>query len=46
MRQILEPCKNMTYLDETVSLLSTLKDSQDAQIDALADAIARSVKGE
>ena len=46
MRQILEPCKNMTYLDETVSLLSTLKDSQESQIDALADAIAKSVKGE
>ncbi|MEE0204725.1 MAG: FprA family A-type flavoprotein [Oscillospiraceae bacterium] len=43
MRQILEPCKNMTYLDEGFSMLSTLKESQSDAMDALADALAASV---
>ena len=43
MRQILEPCKNMTYLDEGFSMLSTLKESQSDAMDALADVLAASV---
>ena len=39
MREILAPLKNTTILDATVTLKSTLKESQLEQIDALADAI-------
>ena len=42
MRQILEGCKNMTILEETVSIKSALKEEQLAQIEAMADAIAAS----
>ena len=40
MREIIAPLKNMNILEAGVTLKSTLKESQLAQIDALADAIA------
>ena len=40
MREIIAPLKNMTIIEGGVTLKSTLKESQLAQIDALADAIA------
>jgi flavorubredoxin len=39
MRQILEPVKNTTFLEQTVSLRSSLRDEQSSDLDALADAI-------
>ncbi len=39
MREILSPLKNTTFLDGTVTLKSSLKQSQLPEIDALADAI-------
>ena len=39
MREILSGCKKMTVLEQTVSLRSSLKDAQLADVDALADAI-------
>lgn len=45
MKQILEPCKNMTYLDAGLSLMSTMTPDQNDAMDALAQAIAASVNG-
>jgi flavorubredoxin len=39
MRQILEPLKNTTFLEQTVSLRSALRDEQDGELDTLAAAI-------
>ena len=43
MRQILEGCKNMTILDEAVTIKSALKEEQRSQLEAMADAIAASI---
>src|SRR5699024_9050084 len=40
MKKILEDCKNMRILEQTVSLRSSLKEDQLAEIDALVDALA------
>jgi len=40
MRETLAPLKNMTVLEETVSLRSSLKEEQLAEVDAMAKAIA------
>ena len=37
MRAMLEKCKNITYTDTTVKILSALSDESNAQIQALAD---------
>ncbi len=39
MREILSPLKNTTFLDASVTLKSSLKESQLSEIDALADAV-------
>ncbi len=39
MRSSLESLKNITFLDETVSIRSSLADDQEASLDAMADAI-------
>ena len=39
IREILAGCKNMTVLEETLSIKSALKEEQLAQVDAIADAI-------
>ena len=44
MRQRLEACKGMTFLDNTVTILSSLKESQLADIAHMADALAASLK--
>lgn len=36
MRAILEPCKNLTYTETTVKIMSALNDESSAQLDALA----------
>ena len=41
MRSMLEPCKNLTYTDTTVRILSALNDESKAQLDALADELTR-----
>lgn len=46
MREELEKLKNMTILDESVTLASSLREQNLADMDALADAIAASVKKE
>lgn len=43
MREILSGLKNTTFLDETVSIISSLKASQMSQIDALVSAISNSL---
>ena len=40
MRKMLAGCKNLNILDTTVSIRSSLKENQLAQLDAMADAIA------
>lgn len=40
MRELMASCKNMTLLEQTVSLKSSLKENQLADLQALADAIA------
>ncbi len=40
MRKMLEKCKNMTILSDTISIRSALKSAQLGAIDTLADAIA------
>ena len=42
MRQILSECRNMTFVGDTLSIKSSLKESQLDDIDALVDAIADS----
>ncbi len=44
MRSILERMKNITILEEMVTLKSTLKEDQAAELDALAEAIAADMK--
>ena len=41
MRTILEKCKNLTYTDTTVRIMSALNDESKAQIEALADELTR-----
>ena len=43
MRETLAPLKDMIVLDETVSLRSSLKEAQLAEIDVMANAIANSM---
>lgn len=40
MRRELEKCKNITFLDNMVTIRSALKEAQLAELDAMADAIA------
>lgn len=44
MRELLSGLKNCTLLEETVSLKSALKEGQLAQLEAMADAIVRSME--
>ncbi len=43
MRQEFEKCKNMTILDNQITIISSLKKEQLSQIDALADALAKTL---
>ena len=43
MREIIAPLKNMTVLDETVNISSSLKPGQGADMEKLADAVAASI---
>ncbi len=43
MRKELEKCKNMTILDDKITIISSLKRDQLAQIDALADQLASTI---
>ena len=43
INEILSGMKNMNILEQTVTVKSALKDEQDAQLEALADAIAASL---
>ena len=45
MRQLLMPLKGMKYIDQTITIRSSLKERQMCEMDALADAIAASVPG-
>ena len=40
MRKMLEKCKNLTILDNTLTIRSSIKDSQLAQVEEMADRIA------
>lgn len=46
MRKILEPCKNLTFIDQKLTLKSSLKADQAAQMDEFVKAIVDSVKTE
>ena len=41
MKEILSPLKNMNYIDNTISLKSSLKLNQEAEIDAFVEAIGK-----
>ena len=41
MKGMLEKCKNLTYADTTVKIMSALSDESKAQLDALADELCR-----
>ena len=43
MKQILENCKDITILDSSLTLMSSMKESQSDAMDALVDAIAASM---
>ena len=43
MRKIIEGCKDMTILDNTITIKSALKPEQNAQIDELVDAISATI---
>jgi flavorubredoxin len=45
MREEISKMKNMEIIGDGIKLLSALKGDQLSQIDALADAIAESIKG-
>lgn len=42
MKEILSSCKNMNFIENTVSIKSALKETQIPDVDALVDAIAKS----
>ena len=44
MREILQPLKNISFLDSTVTIRSSLKAEQSSQIDMLVQAIADSMR--
>jgi len=44
MKGMLEGCKNMTYCDNNVKILSALNDQSRAQVEALAEEIAAAYK--
>ena len=46
MKEEIESLKNMTVLDEEMTVTSSLKADNESEIDALADAIAASIRGE
>ena len=46
MAEIISGMKNMTVLEQTITIKSSLKENQMAELTAMADAIAASVKGE
>ena len=41
MRAMLEPCKNLTFTDTTVKLLSAMNDQNAAEIDSLSEELTR-----
>lgn len=41
MREMLAPCKNLTFTDTTVQILSALNDESKAQLEALANELCR-----
>ncbi len=41
MQKMLEPCKNLTFTDTTVKLMSAMNDESKAEIDALAKELTR-----
>lgn len=43
MKSILEPCKNMTYIENTLTIKSAMKESQLAELEALVEAVAASM---
>lgn len=43
MRKIIEGCKDMTILDETLTLKSSLKPGQEEQLDSLVNAISATI---
>ena len=43
MREILSGCQNMTILDKTITLKSSLREDQLAEIDALVDAVSATI---
>ncbi len=45
MRELFEKCKDMSFIENTVSLRSSLKETQLSELEALADAIAITVPG-
>ena len=45
MKEEIESLKNMTVLDEEMTVTSSLKPDNESEIDALADAIAASIQG-
>ena len=46
MKSMLEGCKNLTFTDTTVKILSALNDESKAQIDALADELCMDYKAQ
>ncbi len=44
MREVLEKCRNMTILDETMTIRSAMKEDQLGQLDAIADAIDATIE--
>lgn len=45
MRGIMSGCKNMRFIDQSVSLRSSLRETQSSDIDALVEAVAASFEG-
>ena len=41
MKRMLEPCKNLTFTDTTVKIMSALNDTSSAQLEALAEELCK-----
>ena len=41
MKKMLEPCKNLTFTDTTVKIMSALNDTSSAQLEALAEELCK-----
>ena len=43
MKEILTDCKNMTFIEETITVQSSVKEEQETEIEAFVNAVATTI---